>query len=268
MTLPLVPIGTVSVSKLVLGGNPFSGFSHQTVNRDGEMRSYYTAGRIKETLRDAEALGINTFVGRTDRHIRRVLLEYWDDGGAIQWFAQTCPEYGPPDRSVAGAAAAGAVACYVHGGQMDHFLAQGRTQEVVKAIAAVREAGMIPGVAGHDPRVFEWAEEHLEVDFYLCSYYNPSRRDERAQHDPEAPERFAAADRVTMTKAIQGLSRPVIHYKVMAAGRNHPPEAFRFVARHLRPEDAVCVGAFTRDNPHMLKEDLQLLEDSLRESGT
>jgi hypothetical protein len=35
----------------------------------------------------------------------------------------------------------------------------------------------------------------------------------------------------------------------MAAGRNDPREALAFVARHLRPQDAVCIGFFMRDNP-------------------
>ena len=267
MTLRMVPIGPLSISKLVLGGNPFSGFSHQSPERDREMQSYYTTARIKETLSEAETLHINTFLGRTDRHIRRVLSEYWDDGGAIQWFAQTCPEYGPPDKSVAGAAVAGAVGCYVHGGQMDYLLAQGRMQEVIDAIASIREAGMAAGVAGHNPRVFEWSEAYLDVDFYMCSYYNPSRRDEQAEHKPGASECFAVADRQAMVDTIRNLSRPVIHYKVMAAGRNDPRQAFAYVARHLRPPDAVCVGVYTGDNPRMLEENLQLLEVSLQKIG-
>ena len=265
MPVPMIPLGPLSVSRLILGGNPFSGFSHQTPGRDREMRRYYTTARIKETLRHAEDLGVNTFLGRTDRHIRRVLLEYWDDGGAIQWFAQTCPEYGPPGNSVAGAASAGAAACYVHGGQMDFLLAQGRMQDVHDAVAQTREAGMAAGIAGHGPQVFAWAEENLDVDFYMCSYYNPSRRDEHPEHTPGTHERFAPTDREAMVDVIGHLSRPAIHYKVLAAGRNDPREAFGLVARHLRPCDAVCVGVYTRHHPQMLDEDLRMLESSLQE---
>lgn len=53
-------------------------------------------------------------------------------------------------------------------------------------------------------------------------------------------------------------------YKVLAAGRNDPKEAFAFVAQHLRPQDAVCVGICTKDNPKMLEEDLQLLQNCLQ----
>jgi hypothetical protein len=62
---------------------------------------------------------------------------------------------------------------------------------------------------------------------------------------------------------IHTLSRPVIHYKVMAAGRNKPAEALAYVARSMRAGDAVCVGVFTKDAPHMLSQDVRLLEESI-----
>ena len=73
-----IEFGDVEVSRLVIGGNPFSGFSHQSPGRDREMIRYYTTARIKDALRKAEEAGINTFFGRTDRHIGRLLSEYWD----------------------------------------------------------------------------------------------------------------------------------------------------------------------------------------------
>ena len=78
-------IGSAHVSGLCIGGNPFSGFSHQSPER------------IHEVLRSAEKHGINTFFGRTDDHIFNVLGDYWQEGGQIQWFAQVCIERGDPD---------------------------------------------------------------------------------------------------------------------------------------------------------------------------
>jgi len=70
-----VQLGDLTVSRLILGGNTFSGFSHQTPELDQEMAAYFTAARIKQTMREAEELGINTFLGRADRHVRRTLIE-------------------------------------------------------------------------------------------------------------------------------------------------------------------------------------------------
>ena len=106
-------IAKLDVSRFILGGNPFSGFSHQTPEADLRMKRWFTAARIKELLFEAERLGINTVISRADHHIMRVLLEYWDSGGTLQWLAQTCPELGSAEQSVPSARAAsliGAVA--------------------------------------------------------------------------------------------------------------------------------------------------------------
>ena len=142
---------------------------------------------------------------------------------------------------------------------MDNRLQQRQLDDLPRAIATIREAGLAAGIAGHNPAVFQWAEKHLDVDYYMCSYYNPSHRDERPGHDPHATEWFLEEDRQAMTDLIQGLSRPVIHYKVMAAGRNNPEEALRYAAGRMRPRDAVCVGVCGMDRAAMLEEDVQLL---------
>jgi hypothetical protein len=111
--------------------------------------------------------------------------------------------------------------------------------------------------------VIEWAEEHLDLDYYLCCYYNPSPRDQKADHVPGVTEYYLEEDRQAMTDLIPTLSKPVVHYKVLAAGRNDPATAFAFAASKMRPNDAVCVGIYPKDNPGMLAEDVRLLEDAL-----
>ncbi len=264
MTLSSVQLGSLETSKMVIGGNPFSGFSHQTPEIDREMVRYFTTDRIKETLHQAEALGVNAFLGRADRHIVRVLAEYWEEGGKIRWIAQTCPELGSPTAGVLAAIKGGASAVYLHGGQMDFLYAQNRLEEACQAIEKIKAAGLPAGVAAHQPEVHVWANEHLEgVDFHMCSYYNPTPRDQHAEHRAELREVFSHEDRARMTDVIRDLRRPVIHYKIFAAGRNDPADAFAYTAQHLRPQDAVCVGIYPKDKPNMLQEDLDLLEKSL-----
>lgn len=264
MTLDRITIGELSISRFMLGSNPFSGFSHQGVEADERMIHYYTTARIKQTLREAEAVGINMLIARADHHVMRLLMEYWDEGGTLQWIAQTCPELGPIEEGVANAIKGGACACYVHGGVTDYLLAQGKTDEIPPALAMIHDAGLPAGIAGHNPAVFRWAEETgLDADFYMCCYYNPSSRDENAEHVHGAREWFREEDRAVMVETIAGLSRPAIHYKVLAAGRNDPAEAFAFVAQHLRPQDAVCVGVCTEDRSDMLREDVALLERAM-----
>lgn len=260
-----VTLGNLAVSRMILGGNPFSGFSHQSPERDREMVRYFTTARIKETMHQAEALSINTFLGRADRHIRRTLTEYWDEGGSIRWIAQTCPEYASLSGCVAGAIAAGASAVYIHGGHMDYLYAQDQLDIVPDILQQIRAAGLAAGVAGHNPEVHRWANENLALDFHMCSYYDPSPRDDDAEHHAEAHEVFSDDDRNAMVQVIRELRAPVIHYKTMAAGRKPPEEAFAFVAEHLRSRDAVCIGIFPKEVRNMLAEDIQLFESKLHQ---
>ena len=47
--LPAVDFCGLSVTRLIIGANPFGGYSHQNTDRDQEMRAYYNVARIKET---------------------------------------------------------------------------------------------------------------------------------------------------------------------------------------------------------------------------
>jgi len=77
------------------------------------------------------------------------------------------------------------------------------------------------------------------------------------------PEQYLEEDRKAMTSLIKTLSKPVIHYKIMAAGRNKLDEAFAYVAKSMRSGDAVCVGIFAKDAPLMLQDDVSTFEQAL-----
>lgn len=256
-----VKLGSLKVSQLILGTNPVSGFSHQSGEMDVRMRHYFTMAQVKRLFSDAQALGVTTVIARADHFIMRVLTEHWDGGGGLQWVAQTCPELGTIERAIENAINGGAKACYVHGGVMDNLFAGGKLEEVPPAIEMIRNAGMPAGIAGHNPGVFKWAERELDVDFYMCSYYNPASRDESAEIAKGTREWFLDKDRQIMVDTIAALSRPAIHYKVLAAGRNDPAEALAFARAHMRPTDAVCVGIYDEKDGAMLCRDVQMIEE-------
>jgi hypothetical protein len=256
-------IKNVQVSKFILGSNPFSGFSHQGIPVDDAMRHFFTYARIKEILREAETLGVNTLLARTDFHVMRMIMEYRDEGGGLQWFAQTCPEVGDHATCIQRASNYGAVACHIHGGVMDNLFARGQMDEIPAAIDLIHQKGMLAGVAAHRPEVIDWAEKHLDLDYFMCCYYNPILRDKNPEHVAGTEEYYGDDDRAAMTDLIPTLTRPVIHYKILAAGRNDPAKAFGFAASKMRENDAVCVGVYPKDHPAMLQEDVRLLEQSL-----
>ncbi len=53
-TLPTVDLAGTSVTRLIIGGNPFRGNSHWSEELDGSMRSYYTTENTVKALFEAE----------------------------------------------------------------------------------------------------------------------------------------------------------------------------------------------------------------------
>jgi hypothetical protein len=255
-----IKLGQVEVSRLVIGGNPFSGFSHQGPERSREMLHYYTVERIKDTLRKAEQAGINTFFGRTDRHVQRLLMEYWDEGGQIQWFGQTASELGDQMRAIRQAAAAGAKGVYVHGGIVDYWFAQEQYDMLEQALQTMRDCGVLAGFAGHSVEVHTWIRDNLEPDFQMCCYYNPSSRASSPHHVSTHDEKWDDTDRDRMVELIATIPWPVVHYKVFAGGNKPIPQGFAFLAQHMRENDLTCIGHYLGDNPDMIAENVRTFE--------
>ena len=255
-----VKIGKVDVSRLVTGGNPFSGFSHQGAARDREMVRYYTVDRIKAALHRAEAAGVNTFFGRSDRHVTRMLMEYWDEGGKIQWFAQTASELGDQIQAIKSAAAIGAKGVYLHGGVVDYWYAQKKFDLLKAAVQTMRECGVAGGLAGHPVEVHQWIRDNLDPDFQMCSYYDPSPRSENPHHVASLDEKWDDSHRDKMVALIQTITRPVVHYKVFAGGNKPVDAGFRYLATSMRPQDIVCIGHYLGDNENLFAENVKTFD--------
>jgi len=258
--LPRVDFCGLEVSRLIIGGNPFSGFSHQSPERDREMLDYYTVARIKETLARAEAAGINTAIMRSDAHIHRMLREHYNEGGAVQWIAQV-----PGDRTSADfavdarrAVAAGARAAYLHGGLLDACFADRDAEGFAQLVTTMREGGVPVGTAGHSPDAHLWAHElDLPLDFHVVCFYNCG-----SLHDGKG-DRFKPEDPPLAVAAIQQIDKPCIGYKIMAAGRVSPREAFEYAFAGIKPGDCVNVGVHRGDRDDMVEENVRVVAEVL-----
>jgi len=260
-TVRQIAIGKTTVSGICIGGNPFSGFSHQAEERSREMRSYFTPERIKATLREAEAAGINTFCGRTDGHILGIVRDYWNEGGTIQWFAQVRGD----DRAdgwkqwMRAALELGCRGAYIHGGETDFWYANGLLDNLREALRMMRDGGVAAGFAGHKPEAHAWIRDNLDVDFHMCCHYNPTDRSKSPQHI-SVDEKWHEEDRRKMVRTISTIEKPVIHYKVFAGGNRPIVPAFEFLGSAMRPHDAACIGFFVKDDPDMITKDIALFE--------
>lgn len=257
--LPAIRIADLEVSRLIVGGNPFSGFSHASGELDREMLDYYTTARIKQTLAEAEAAGIDTFLGRADAHIRRVLHEYWNEGGRIQWIAQTAPEMSDLLGNIRAAKGAGAAGCYIHGGTTQQRYDAGRLGELQEALCLIRDLDMAAGIATHDPRIPLQAEElGLATDFYMMCFHNIQSGSTRG---------FVQEDRVEAARTVRAVPKPCLAFKILGAGRWEPKEAFTWAYANIKPTDAVVVGVFTKRQPAQVADDVELACEAIRAAG-
>jgi len=249
-TMPTTTIGPLTVSRFIVGGNPFSGNSHWSAERSAQMRHWWTSSRIKECLRECEDLGVNTLVARGDNHIQRLLLEYWDEGGQIQWIAQTAPERKSIEANIRQICGTGAKSCYLHGGMADGIFRDGDPEVMRDWVALIKELGMVAGLASHNWEYPLRAEEmDLGCDYYLCCFYDLYGR---------GGEYYEEEDRQAMIRTIQQIEKPCVAYKILAAGRNEPEPAFEFAFEHIKPADPVCVGVYTQNHPDQVAEDVAL----------
>ena len=254
-TLPTVRLGGVDVSRLIIGGNPFSGNSHYSAACDNEMLDYFTTERIKATLFECERQGLTAMQSRGDRHILRMLREYRNEGGKLHWIAQIASELSDLKANIRQIAAAGAIATYHHGTRSDNLWHAGRIDEAQELLKVMRDSGVATGMGSHIPEVIEYAEEHeWDVDFYLCSVYNLSKRHRESQlvaGKRTTGEVFDDGDRERMFRTIQSVSKPCLVIKILGAGRScATPEqtraTFTDTFARIKPTDAVVVGMFPK----------------------
>src|SRR5258708_6215373 len=143
----------LKVSRLIIGANPFGGFSHQNARRDEEMRSWHTPDRIRETWSRAWAAGINTMVTNNETpHVIQTVREYLHEGGPLQWIAQMCPRpYRCMEDAIDDAVAIGAKAGFVHGGYTDKLFENCDEATLTRWVRHANSVGLPIGVAGHSP---------------------------------------------------------------------------------------------------------------------
>ena len=257
--IPTISIASHRVTRLIIGGNPYSGISHRSAEASKAMEDYYTTIQIMMDLRQAERNGINTVLARADRHIMRILNEYWNAGGTIQWIAQTPKdtEYANLNEYLQIIARYKPMAIYHHGGTTDKLYAEGRLDSLRESLKYIRDLGCAVGLGTHDPQVLKYCyAEGYDVDFYVCALYNHTTH----------REMYLPNDRYTAFAAIQAIPTPVIAIKVLAAGRNEPREAFRLALENIKPTDAMAVGMYTQFQPDQIRQNALTVSGLIRKS--
>jgi hypothetical protein len=118
----------------------------------------------------------------------------------------------------------------------------------------IRDTGVLVGLSAHNPALIELSgEKGWDVDYYMCCLYYLTRPRDEFQKllGGESPlgEIYLPSDPPRMFKAIQGVRRPCLAYKILAAGRRiespaQVRQAFQTAFANIKPTDAVIVGMY------------------------
>ena len=178
-----------------------------------------------------------------------MLVEYWNEGGKLQWIAQTASEMASIPGNIGQIASCGAIACYHHGSKTDSLFRAGKIDSVKDMLAVMKDKGMPAGLGTHDPAIIRYAEDNnFDADFYMLSSYNL----------PKTREVYLPEDREAACQIIREVDKPFLAFKIMAAGRNDPREAFKYAYENIKPTDAVVIGIFSKYQPNQVQEDADL----------
>lgn len=251
-TMPLIPFGSHSLSRLILGANPINGGSHLSRFVNQQMRRYFTRERILELLRECEELGINTWQsgpGNLDLY-----QAHRESRGGMHYVALAHDDPRDPDM-LARLVDAGTIGIAHHGEVTDRLWRSGDIDRVRDYCRKVRDTGVLVGVSTHIPSVIEHiAEQGWEVDFFMCCVYERHRTREQLEAllgDVPIPLRevYLEGDPPRMFKAMRSTDKPCLAFKILAAGRlcdqqESVAEAFESSFRQMKATDAVIVGMY------------------------
>jgi hypothetical protein len=254
--LPKVKFGKADITRLIIGSNPFYGYSHFNLVLDRTMREWMTQDRKMEVLHRCEQFGINTWQLHYNDQPVEDFKRYRAEGGKMNLillgdFAlmkdlallpKVAKEMAP-------------LGIGHHGNRTDERFRNGEMDKVREFLKAVRDTGVMVGLSAHNPEVIDTVESQgWDIDYYQTCLYRVSRTpDEARKVLGEAPvgEIYLEKDPERMCKVIRQTKKPCLAFKVLGAGRSiGSPQAienaFRFALTNIKPTDAIIVGMFPR----------------------
>jgi hypothetical protein len=251
-------IGSLTVSKLICGGNLISGYAHarDLIYVESLVRKYNTDEKILDTLQLCEENGINTVIADPREHPITIFQKYWKErGGKMRWISESYPKPGDVESTIVKAVDSGASAVYVQGAAGDKLVRDGDIEILGKALDYIKSQGMPGGIGGHDLAVIAASEKAgFKPDFYMktlngMKYWS-------AKH-PEKYDNIWALNPEETIEFMKNVKVPWIAFKTLGAGAIHPKEGLRYIFEN--GADFAVVGMFD----WQVRENVQITLDIL-----
>lgn len=252
--LPTIKLGSHSVTRLIVGGNPIYGYSHFNKILSAQMTAWHTPERVVELLKRCEKAGINTWQNSYADRTLQDLERYRAAGGAMNWLCLGKPDWDKFPERIDDAARRKPIGIAPHGALAERLHRANQLDLLTSLLKRIRDAGVLVGLSAHDPALIELAEEkNWDVDYYMCCLYYLTRPREEFQKilgkDLPLGEIYLPSDPPRMLKAVRATRKPCLVYKVLAAGRKigsaaEIRQSFSTALSGVKPGDALIVGMF------------------------
>jgi len=255
--LPAIPLGKFQVTRLIIGANPFYGYSHFNRIFDDVMREWSTTENVCQTLSRCEQNGINTWQFSYNQRSMADLERHRAGGGRLQWILLSSRELHEDPELIKRLAKTGPIGIVHHGGVTDNLCRRREFDKIRTFLKQVRDSGVMVGMSSHTPANIARAEdEGWDTDFYMtCCYQVTRTADEVRKITGELPlpagEVYLEGDPARMFKVVRQTKKPCLAFKILAAGRrvNNAEDlerAFQFTFDSIKSNDAVIVGMFPK----------------------
>ena len=249
-TFPRTTIGSISVSRMIIGTNNIMGGSHRTKARDRHIKSINNNPEAVADIIGAYMMyGVDTIVGclvnspfamkgirlaeeRTGKHVTVIELGVFptDDNRRARQEA---------DGFFAKCASNGIEICLPLHYCVEKLVdkAAGKIHRIGDYLSMIRQHGMVPGLSAHMPEIIRYSDDNgYDVETYI-QIYNPIGF-------------LMQVEIETVQRIIWNARKPVLTIKPMAAGHLNPFVGLTFVWNTIREQDMVAVGCMTPDEAH------------------
>lgn len=250
--VPKMRFFNVEIGRLVLGVNPFYGYSHYNNNFSTVMREWYSQDRVCEVMHQCNRFGIDAFNYVPSERAPRDWARFQAEGGKMHLIIQVTAH----DDAATLVKDLKPLALQRQGEVVDRAFQDGEMSSVKEWCKKVRDMGVLVGVGTHKPEVIAQVEEEgWDVDFYAGCVYNRTRTTEEWKkvlggEMMEMPsDIYLQSDPPRMYRVMRQTKKPCFAFKILAAGRisDHGVEqAFRTAFESIKPTDGVYVGMFPR----------------------
>jgi len=261
-TLPKGKIGDMEVSRILLGGNLLTHFTHSRDLRYvySLAAHYNTDEKVMETLAVAEANGINTVSMHNPPHPISVLKRYRKErGGKIKWIicptAEVEPGLAKYSQEVQELIDAGCESIYLWGVRADALCSAKQIDLIGKAVDVAKAHGVPSGVGCHALDVVVACEKNkIAADFYIKTFHHHNYPS--AKLGPGGDAMWCTNPEET-AEFMKKVTKPWIAFKTMAAGAIPPRDALQYVFQN--GADFALFGMFDYE----IAEDVKIAKEVL-----